>query len=103
FEALLSTLASLLQAHPKAQVLTCYHERSGNRCIEPLLERWALAAKYVPMAFADPSGAPLCAHQPTHASEHELVCGGDVCAAHPALALLWITRRLSRANDRQPN
>ncbi|RKP33850.1 hypothetical protein BJ085DRAFT_38726 [Dimargaris cristalligena] len=55
FEDLLSVVAFLLDAHPRAYFLTMYQERSASRNIHNLLLRWQLKGVLVPFGAEVPS------------------------------------------------
>ncbi|KAI8050247.1 putative methyltransferase-domain-containing protein [Syncephalis plumigaleata] len=47
FEAILITVAYLLDTYPEARFVTTYQERSATRTLQPLLDRWQLAARVI--------------------------------------------------------
>jgi hypothetical protein len=49
FEDLISTIAYLLESNPGAKFLGTYQERSSDWSIEPLLRKWGLACKHIPL------------------------------------------------------
>ncbi|XP_037084518.1 methyltransferase-like protein 23 [Pollicipes pollicipes] len=59
FEDVLRTVAFLLEASPRAQFVFTYQERSADRCLEPLLVKWRLRARQVPLAEFGADGPSL--------------------------------------------
>jgi predicted nicotinamide N-methyase len=49
FDDLLATVAYLLQTNPGARFLSTYQERSADWSIEPLLTKWELKCKHIPL------------------------------------------------------
>jgi len=49
FDDLLATIAYLLESNPGAKFLSTYQERSADWSIEPLLTKWGLKCKHIPL------------------------------------------------------
>lgn len=49
FEDLISTIAYLLESNPGAKFLGTYQERSSDWSIEPVLKKWGLGCKHIPL------------------------------------------------------
>ncbi|KAF0311326.1 Methyltransferase-like protein 23 [Amphibalanus amphitrite] len=50
FEEVLRSVAFLLETSPHAEFVFSYQERSSERCLEPLLVKWRMQARQVPLA-----------------------------------------------------
>ena len=50
FEDVLRSVAFLLETSPRAEFVFSYQERSSERCLEPLLAKWDMQARQVPLA-----------------------------------------------------
>jgi len=60
FEDVLRTVVFLLERSPRCQLVFTYQERSSDRCLEPLLDKWGLQAHEVPLAEFGAAEPNLC-------------------------------------------
>ena len=59
FEEVLRSVAFLLEASPRAEFVFSYQERSADRCLQPLLDKWRMSARQVPLAAFGADGPAI--------------------------------------------